>query len=60
MYPSLRELFTIDKDALVEHFKNTGEVPPGIKLIHTSTEEGSNVTRLEVRYGSTESTKPEE
>jgi hypothetical protein len=50
-YPFLLGLFRLDKEAAIEHFKQTGEVLPGIKIIHTSTEEGSNVTSLEVHRG---------
>jgi len=47
-YPVLLSLFSIDKEAVVEHFKKTGEVLPGMKIVHTSTREGENVTKLEV------------
>jgi len=47
-YPELLELFSLDKDALVDHFHKTGEVLPGTRIIHTAAEEGSNVTKLEV------------
>lgn len=50
-YPVLLSLFSIDKEATVEHFKKTGEVPPGMEIIHTSTQEGGNVTKLEIFRG---------
>ena len=50
-YPFLRSLVTINKDAVVEHYQRTGEVPPGVKIVHTEAEVGSNVTKLEVLHG---------
>ena len=50
-YPVLFGLFKIDYDAMVEHFKKTGEVLPGMKIIHTETREGDNVTKLEIFRG---------
>lgn len=50
-YPILRGLFTVNEEAVLEHFHKTGEAPPGIKIIHTSTREGDNVTKLEVFRG---------
>ena len=52
-YPALLGLLQIDKDAVVNHFKETGEVLPGMKIIHTSTQDGSNVTTLEIHHGPT-------
>jgi len=51
-FPFLRELISVNLDAVVKHYEETGEVPPGIKLIRTATEEGSNVVSLEVLQGS--------
>jgi hypothetical protein len=45
------QLFNIDYEAVVEHFKQTGEVLPGMKIIHTETREGDNVTKLEIFRG---------
>ena len=50
-YPELFDLVKIDEDALLKSFHETGTVPPGIKITHTSTEEGSNVTELKVFHG---------
>ena len=50
-YPVLLGLFKIDYDAVVEHFKKTGEVLPGMRIIHTETREGDNVTKLEIFRG---------
>jgi len=50
-FPFLRELITVNLDAVVKHYEETGEVPPGIKLIRTTTEAGSNVTSLDVLRG---------
>lgn len=51
-HPALLSLMQVDKEAAVEHFKKTGEVLPGMRIIHTSTPEGSNVTTLEIHRGS--------
>ena len=50
-YPALLNLFEINFEALGEHFERTGEVPPGVKLIKTTTREGDNVTELRVFHG---------
>jgi len=50
-YPELLGLFQLNEDALVEHYEKTGEVPPGVKLIRKTTQEGSNVVGLEVLRG---------
>lgn len=49
-YPVLLSLVTVNEEAVVAHFKETGEVPPGIKLIG-KIREGEKVTRLEVIHG---------
>ena len=56
-YPQLLNLIQIDEDAVVEYYKKTGEVPPGVKLVRTTTREGNNVVDLSVIHGST-SKKP--
>jgi hypothetical protein len=48
-YPWLYELISINEEAVVKHYEETGEVPPGVKLIRT-TQESENVTRLEVLH----------
>ena len=50
-HPVLTSLLKIDYDAVVEHFKRTGEVLPGMRIIHTETREGDNVTKLEIFRG---------
>jgi len=50
-YPDLFNLFEINEEAIVEHFKRTGEVPPGVKMIVTTTHDDDNVTELEVFHG---------
>jgi hypothetical protein len=42
-YPVLYTLVKINEEAVVEHYKYTGEVPPGIKLVH-KTQESNKVT----------------
>jgi hypothetical protein len=49
-YPFLFNMLQINEDALQAYFEQTGEVPPGIKMVRT-TNEGGNVTRLEVLHG---------
>jgi hypothetical protein len=49
-YPALYRLININEEAVIDHYKRTGEIPPGIKLIH-KTQESDNVTRLEVLRG---------
>lgn len=50
-HPALWDLLKINEEAVVEHFKRTGEVPPGVKIVHTATQEGDNVTKLEIFRG---------
>ena len=50
-FPFLRELVKVNEDALIQHYEKTGEVPPGVKLVRTTTEEGSNVVDLDVVLG---------
>jgi len=49
-YPALCSLVNINEEAVIDHYKRTGEVPPGVKLIHT-TQESDKVTRLDVLHG---------
>ena len=49
-YPSLLNLVTINEDALVRHFEETGEVPPGVKMIGT-TQLSDKVTKVEIIHG---------
>lgn len=50
-HPALRELVQLNEEAVLEHFKRTGEAPPGVKIVHTTTREGDNVTNLEIFHG---------
>ena len=50
-YPQLLNLVQLDGDALVKHYKETGEVPPGVKLVGKATRDGSNVVDLTVIHG---------
>ena len=54
-YPELFNLFELNEEAVVEHFKQTGEVPPGIKLVETTTHEGTNLAEFRVFHGPTSS-----
>lgn len=55
-YPALYSLVKINQEAAIEHYKRTGEVPPGIKIVHT-TQESDKVTRLDVLHGPIPPTK---
>lgn len=50
-YPQLLSLVNVKEGALEQHYRQTGEVFPGVKIVKTETEEGSNVTKLEVLRG---------
>ena len=50
-YPGLLNLFDVNHEAIVENFKRTGEVPPGVRIIYTETREGDNVTKLRIFRG---------
>ena len=50
-YPQLLEVVKVKEGALEEHYEWTGEVPPGVNVIRTTREEGSNVVGLEVLRG---------
>ena len=50
-HPALLNLVSINEDAVTKHIQETGEVPPGIKLIKTSTAEGSNLTKVQIVHG---------
>jgi len=50
-HPALLSLLDVNEEAVVEHFKRTGEVPPGVRVIKTTTREGDNVTKLEIFRG---------
>ena len=49
--PALLKLVTVNEEALTKHIQETGEVPPGVKLIKTSAAEGSNVTQVQIVHG---------
>lgn len=50
-YPALLNLLKVDEDRLTQHIQETGQVPPGVKIVKTTTAEGSNVTRVEIVHG---------
>lgn len=50
-YASLLELIKVDEEAVIAHFEETGEVPPGLKLVGKTTEAHSNVTHLQILRG---------
>jgi len=50
-YPFLYQLIQLNEEAVVEHFKQTGEVPPGVKLVQTTAHEGTNLTEFRVFHG---------
>ena len=47
-YPSLMKLVNFNEQALLDHFHRTGEVVPGVRIVSKETEEGSNVTKVNV------------
>ena len=47
-YPALLQLVKINEDAVIKHVQETGRPVPGVKVIKTTTAEGSNVTKLEI------------
>ena len=53
-YPFLGQLVKLNEAAVTEYFERTGKVPVGIKGIRKTTEEGSNVTKLEIFWGEDE------
>jgi len=44
-------MIEVSEAALVQHFKDTGEVPPGVKMIEKARHLGTNVTGLRVLHG---------
>jgi hypothetical protein len=50
-FPFLRDLVTLNQDALTKHYDATGEIPLGVRLVQTITREGSNVVELKVTTG---------
>lgn len=50
-YPVLHSLVKIDKEFLIERFKQTGELPAGVKMIRKTTQEGDNLTKLDIFHG---------
>ena len=49
-YPSLLNLVTINEEKLVQHFVDTGEVLPGVKMIG-KTRLSDKVTKVEIIHG---------
>lgn len=56
-HPALWNLFTVNEDALVKHFEETGEVPPGVKMI-AKTRINEKVTKVQILHGPTKVEKP--
>ena len=56
-YPALLKLFTLNEEAAIRYVEETGQPIPGVKMIKTTTAEGSNVTRLKIFQDSSRSTK---
>jgi len=50
-YPALLGLVSINEEAATKHIQETGDVPPGVKLVKTSAAEGSNVTHVQIVRG---------
>jgi hypothetical protein len=49
-YPQLQDLISINEEALVQRFLETGGVPPGVKMVG-KTRESDKVTRLDLIHG---------
>lgn len=49
-HPQLQALVVVNEEMLMQRFLETGEVPPGVKIVGT-TRESDKVTRLEVIHG---------
>jgi hypothetical protein len=52
-YPALMNCLQLNEEKLTEHCRETGEVPPGVKLIKTTDVEGQNVTHVRIFHGPT-------
>jgi hypothetical protein len=52
-HPALLNLVKVDEKRMMEHVKETGNVPPGVKIVQTSTVEGENVTKVRIFHGPT-------
>jgi hypothetical protein len=50
-YPALAQLVQLNEEALTKHVQETGEVPPGVKLIKQTDVEGENVTHVRIYNG---------
>lgn len=50
-HPELSDLFKLNEQAAIEHYECTGDIPPGIKLVKTTTREDNNVVELQVFHG---------
>lgn len=57
-YPELKELVTVNLDAVRQHHERTGEVPAGIKAVGKGTIPGTNVTELTVVHGPASTKEP--
>lgn len=52
-FPALLSLVQPDEEKIVQHVRETGSVPPGIKIVKTTTSSDDNVTQLRVFHGPT-------
>ena len=50
-HPALLCLVKLDENALIERFQKTGELPPGVRVVRRTSQEGDNVTRLDIFHG---------
>jgi hypothetical protein len=51
-YPEIRELVKLDEAAVQKYYEETGKVPAGVKGTRIFKRPDSNVTELQVIYGS--------
>jgi hypothetical protein len=51
-YPEIRELVKLDEAAVQKYYEETGRVPAGVKGTRIFKRPDSNVTELQVIYGS--------
>jgi len=42
------QLIKVNEEAVIRHVQETGQPVPGMKVVKTTTAEGSNVTRIEI------------
>lgn len=49
-YPDLLKLVRLNEEWAIKHFQETGEVPPGVKIVKR-TEVSPKVTQVEIFHG---------